>query len=67
LFFDVFDPGGDGSVGACFGDFHDSCRDGIQVDVSADGQERFFVEDRDAFEPSFEERAAGFVLAIGQA
>jgi hypothetical protein len=31
------------------------------------GQKRFLVEDRDAFEPSLEERAAGVVLAIGQA
>jgi hypothetical protein len=33
LFFDVFNSCSNGSVGASFGDFHDSCGDGIQVDV----------------------------------
>ena len=44
----------------------DAGRDRVQIDVGAGRQQRFFVEDRHAFEAFLEERSARVVLAIGQ-
>jgi hypothetical protein len=41
---------------ACFRNVRDTGSDRVEIDVGAGGEERFFVEDRDAFEPTLEER-----------
>jgi hypothetical protein len=48
------------------GALNDAGRDRVQIDVSARGQERFFVEDCDAFEACLEEGAARLILSVGE-
>ena len=51
---------------ARLGDLRDPRGHRVQIDVRRDGQERFVIEYRHAFEPSLEESTTSIVLPIGQ-
>jgi hypothetical protein len=49
-------------MGACLRNVRDTGSDRVEIDVGAGGQERFFVENGDAFEPTLEERSGTMPL-----
>ena len=60
---DVLDTRGNRRMRARFRNHRNAGRDRVQIDVRAGGQQRFVIEDRDAFEAPFEERPGAFCLA----